>query len=133
MVPDGLLTVLRQREGNPRGNPGDAVAAGDQLGIQRIEAGGVIDALRRRGAAPGRVDLEKMLRMLFQQQLQARRQLRLVVGEVVAAEPIQGRIAGVRIGMVHARPVLGRRLGQAARPRRNAAGSVAGALTTQRG
>ena len=105
-----------------------AVAVGDQLGAAGVGAGSVVQALRQGCAAAGGEDPQVVVRVGLQQGLGARRQQRLVGGHVAAVEDQARTIGGERVEVMHAGPVAGRRLGDAAGPGRDAAIGVAGPL-----
>jgi len=133
VVPDDLLAVFRQREGDTSRSTSDTITTGNQLGSLRIEARSIIDTLRRSSAAAGREYPQEVIRVRLQQHLQARRQLRLILRHILAIDLIQRRVSTVRVWMVHARLVVGWRLRQTTVPRRNSTGSVTSALTAQGG
>jgi len=131
VVPDDLDAALRDREGNPGRRTLDAVAVGDQLGTDGIETSGIVDPLRYRSAAAGREYAQVVVRIALQQRLHAFGKLVFMFLQIVAIDPVQQRISGERVGMMHARLVAGRCL-DATGPSRNGAGGIARPLRPQR-
>ena len=133
VVPDHLLSVLRQRKRDATGGGGHAVAAVRQLGGADVGLGGVVNILRRGGAAARGIH-----RHLVSGGIP--RQKRLVpFGEVVGVLLGVGRcdscawlVGGERVGVMIARLVTGRRLCDAPLPGGDGAGGVAGLLGSKR-
>ena len=126
VIPDDLDALLRNREGDADDRAGHTVAALGQLGRGRHRLGRIVDALRRRGAAVGRVDVHLVRRISLEHGLLADRQLGGVLAHVVGRDGEEHLVGGIRVGMVLALLVAGRRCGDATVPGRDGAVGVAG-------
>src|SRR5690606_32917959 len=104
---DDLHAALGNGKGNAGDRTGYAIAVLDQLGMLGIVPGRRVDALRRRGAAAGGIDLQVIVRMALEQIDQTRRQLRAESLDVLRVYAKQRLVAGKGIGMVHARLITG--------------------------
>ena len=133
VIPDHLLPVLRQRKRDATGGAGHAVAAVRQLGGPDVGLGGIINILRRGGAAAGRVHRHLVSGGVpGQERLVA---LGQVVGVLLGVGRGDGRawlVGGERVGVMIARLVAGRRRGDATVPSGNGTGGVAGLLGSKR-
>ena len=131
VVPQHLGTVLRYRKGNAAVSAANFFGGLFEGGAGGVLQGVVVHPLRRRGATPGRIDIQAVVRVLLQQRLGALGQLLGVLRHVARADREQRLVGGERVGALVAALVTRRRLGIAAGPFRDTAVGVAGALAAQ--
>jgi hypothetical protein len=133
VVPDDLGARLGDRKGDADGRSLDTVTVVDQPRRSRHLARGVVDPLRRRGAAAGRIHRHpEGFRVGLEHCRVPRRELPAVRGEIGRRDRHGDGVGRVRVRVVHPRLVAGRRRGDAAIPRWNGAAGVAGALGADR-
>ena len=92
----------------------------------------IINALRRGSAAMSREYAQEIVGILFQHDLQADWQLRLVLRKILRRDVIQRLLTRVRVRVMHARLIVGGRRRQATFPARDSAGSIACHFAAQR-
>src|SRR5690606_5586626 len=109
----------------------DAIAVGDQLGIDGVGARRVVDALRRRRTAPRRKYPQVVIGVALQQGALPLGQQGGILRDVALVDLVEHRVGREGVRMVHARRVAGRWL-YASRPGRDAAGGIACTFSAQR-
>ena len=131
VVPDGFQAVGRDGEGDADHRTAHAVAVVHQIRGSSDIPGGVVDALRRRGAAPGRIDLHLEGRIGFQHALVPDRQFVAVLVEVGGVDDEERLVAAVRVAVMLADDIAVWRRGDAAGPFRDGAVGVARPLAAE--
>ncbi|MNI38739.1 hypothetical protein D3C73_928950 [compost metagenome] len=131
MVPDGFQAIFRDRE--RRGGTIQVIHAKTvELDVHRFLLDLVGDRRRHHGGPMGRIDRHRIVRVLGQQRLHARRDLVLVLRHVGRGNGEQRFLVGERINIALVRAPAGRRLRHAPGVRGDGAIGVAGHLATQR-